>query len=161
MNKLVLIGAIFALAGCGVDGSQSSPPVHVQSFQERMDEGNKVLQEARAYNAAHPHAPVEAAPTQTTQPVVDDVYPAECNTKRFSLMNLYSAPNDHSMVWDIFSTGARGKAWLAVFGNGNYEILGGKLLTANDGSHYCMVQVHISGSYMGNSYDGTYYAMAI
>jgi hypothetical protein len=96
-------------------------------------------------------APVAVAPTS---------YPAECNEKHFSLMALYSGPDATTGIYDRFSS-AEGKAWLAVFANGNYEILDGKLLTDKDGSHYCMVRVHISGTYGGNSYDGTYYAMAI
>lgn len=72
------------------------------------------------------------ATSASTQPVVNTSYPAECNTKHFSLLNLYSTPDYNSMVYDVFSTGAEGKAWLAVFANGNYKILDGKLLIDKD-----------------------------
>jgi hypothetical protein len=178
MKKLLLM-AVFTLAGCG---SQSPPPApaHVQTTQESIDEGKKYLQEAKAERRRlHPAeaAAAEAADaavvagilaprtqrTQTTQTVNNEFgYPAECDTMHFSLMNLYSAPNEHSMVWDVFSTGAQGKAWLGVLANGNYSIITAKLLIdSSNGSHYCMAQVHLSGMYAGNSYDGTYWAMAI
>jgi hypothetical protein len=110
MKELVLISAMFVLAGCGTDVPPPLP-VSYQPTQAMIDESKKEIQEAKAERRRlHPAeaAAAEAADaievarilafnhpksTQTAQPVNNEYgYPAVCDTMHFSLLNLYSSP---------------------------------------------------------------------
>jgi hypothetical protein len=88
----------------------------------------------------------------------DGEVPAECKDKHLMLTTIWTNPKNETGAYDMYSV--KGKALLGLAANGDVTV--NSIFTMTDkGERYCMANVHISGEYMGSSYDAQGYMFAM